>query len=146
MKSIGLSTSGKGALKMELNDIVKKYFKQNTELNKRQKEVLQLGSEIKNALSKENLSEYEVDDIVVTLTTINRDILDEDGLIAEIREQFPSVVKTKEYIDMDALENLVYTRQISPDVMAKFIIKKEPTIRLNIKKRKGKENGKDNND
>ena len=131
---------------MELNDIVKKYFKQNTELNKRQKEVLQLGSEIKNALSKENLSEYEVDDIVVTLTTINRDILDEDGLIAEIREQFPSVVKTKEYIDMDALENLVYTRQISPDVMAKFIIKKEPTIRLNIKKRKGKENGKDNND
>ena len=131
---------------MELNDIVKKYFKQNTELNKRQKEVLQLGSEIKNALSKENLSEYEVDDIVVTLTTINRDILDEDALIAEIREQFPSVVKTKEYIDMDALENLVYTRQISPDVMAKFIIKKEPTIRLNIKKRKGKENGKDNND
>ena len=131
MKYIGLS----------INDKIKSYFKQKKELDKQQRSVLQLSKEIKEYLTEENLSEYDSEDLTVTITEINKDVLDEESLIPVLKKSFPSAVKSKEYVDMDELENLVYTRQISPDFIQSFIVHKEPTIRLNIKQRKEKENG-----
>jgi len=124
---------------LNINDKIKSYFEQKKELDKQQRSVLQLSKEIKEYLTGENLSEYDSEDLTVTITEINKDAIDEDTLIPVLKELFPNAVKTKEYVDMDELENLVYTRQISPDFIQSFIIHKEPTIRLNIKQRKENE-------
>lgn len=131
MKYIGLS----------INDKIKSYFEQKKEVDKQQKDVLQLGKEIKEYLLAEDLDEYEADGIIVSISEINKDTLDESTLIPVLKKLFPEVIKTHEYVDMDELENLVYTRQLSPDFIQSFIVHKEPTIRLNIKQRKEKDNG-----
>ena len=126
---------------LSINDKIKSYFEQKKEVDKQQKDVLQLGKEIKEYLLAEDLDEYEADGIIVSISEINKDTLDEDTLIPVLRTLFPEVIKTHEYVDMDELENLVYTRQLSPDFIQSFIVHKEPTIRLNIKQRKEKDNG-----
>lgn len=126
---------------LSINDKIKSYFEQKKELDKQQRDVLQLSKEIKEYLLSHDLSEYDSDDLTVSISEINKDTIDEENLIPILKESFPNVVKLKEYVDMDELENLVYTRQISPDFIQSFIIHKEPTIRLNIKQRKENENG-----
>lgn len=126
---------------LNINDKIKSYFEQKKELDKQQRDVLQLSKEIKEYLLSHDLSEYDSDDLTVSISEISKDTIDEEGLIPVLKESFPNVVKLKEYVDMDELENLVYTRQISPDFIQQYIIHKEPTIRLNIKQRKEKENG-----
>lgn len=126
---------------LNINDKIKSYFEQKKEVDKQQKDVLQLGKEIKEYLLAEDLDEYEADGIIVSISEINKDTLDEDTLIPVLKKLFPEVIKTHEYVDMDELENLVYTRQLSLDFIQSFIVHKEPTIRLNIKQRKEKDNG-----
>jgi len=126
---------------LSINDKIKSYFEQKKELDKQQRDVLQLSKDIKEYLLAEDLSELEADDLIVSITEISKDTIDEENLIPILKESFPNVVKLKEYVDMDELENLVYTRQIPPDFIQSFIIHKEPTIRLNIKQRKENENG-----
>ena len=125
---------------LNINDKIKSYFEQKKELDKQQRNVLQLSKDIKEYLISEDLSEYDSDDLTVSISEISKDTIDEENLIPLLKESFPNVVKLKEYIDMDELENLVYTRQIPPDFIQSFIIHKEPTIRLNIKQRKENEN------
>lgn len=126
---------------LNINDKIKSYFEQKKEVDKQQRDVLQLSKEIKEYLLSHDLSEYDSDDLTVSISEISKDTIDEENLIPMLKESFPNVVKLKEYVDMDELENLVYTRQISPDFIQSFIVHKEPTIRLNIKQRKEKENG-----
>lgn len=126
---------------LSINDKIKSYFEQKKELDKQQRAVLQLSKDIKEYLLEENLSELEADDLIVSITEISKDVIDEEKLLPVLKMSFPNAVKMKEYVDMDELENLVYTRQISPDFIQQFIIHKEPTIRLNIKQRKENENG-----
>lgn len=49
-------------------------------------------------------------------------------------ELLSSVVKTKEYIDEDALEKLIYNGDLDAKVLASCTIQKEPTVRLTIGK------------
>lgn len=130
---------------LSINEKINNYYTQKKELDKQQKAVLQLGREIKEHLLDNGLSEYDAGKLSVSISEVNKDVLDEDRLMEEVRNEFPQVIKTKEYVDMDELENLVYNRQVSPDFLQQFIIHKEPIIRLNIKQRKENEDGKDNN-
>lgn len=45
-----------------------------------------------------------------------------------------SVIKTKEYIDEDALEKLIYNGDLDAKLLTSCTIEKEPTIRLTIGK------------
>ena len=49
-------------------------------------------------------------------------------------ELLASVIKTKEYIDEDALEKLIYNGDIDAKLLAPCTIEKEPTVKLTIGK------------
>lgn len=49
-------------------------------------------------------------------------------------ELLNTVIKTREYIDEDSLEKLIYNGDIDAKVLASCTIEKEPTVRLTIGK------------
>lgn len=60
-----------------------------------------------------------------------------DILKAELPEEiYSSCIRTKEYIDEDALEKLIYNGTINEDLLACCITDKPATIRLTINQRK----------
>ena len=95
-----------------------------------------------NDLYFEKLRSYYLD---TKLEEDNTDKIDEDRLINLLDsiltdEQKSEVIKTKLYLDLDKLEDMVYNRVIDADVVDGCIIRNKPTVRLNIKKRKDEEN------
>ena len=96
-------------------------------------------------LEEVGLDEYSSESFTVTRSIINTDKIDEDRLINLLDsiltdEQKSEVIKTKLYLDLDKLEDMVYNRVIDADVVDGCIIRNKPTVRLNIKKRKDEEN------
>jgi hypothetical protein len=88
---------------------------------------------------------YERDgfDYKATLTTVNTDKLNEDKLIACLKtmkemgdistQKYNKIVKVKEYIDQDALEDAMYNGIIPATTVGICIDHKEPIYRLLVK-------------
>lgn len=75
------------------------------------------------------------------VTVTPKEEFNEEKAIEIIKENLPkefisSVIKTKEYIDEDALENLVYNKDFDINLLSTCKVEAEPTIRLTIGKRK----------
>ena len=132
----------------DLNKLISDYNLTKKALDIMNKNAVLLGKEIKNRLKKMDLVEYDTDELTATITEISKDVLDEESLLPVLKEMFPDeedlIIKI-EKINLDKLEDMCYNRIIPADVVNQFIIHKEPTVRLNIRQRKEKSDGKDNN-
>lgn len=122
-----------------LEDMVKIYAGKKEELDPLKKEVDNYGKKIKAEMCNQDLTEVVVDGIKASITITPKSDFNELQAIEILRknltpEQFNSVVKTKEYIDDDALENLVYTEGIDASILAPAETPKEPTITLRLGK------------
>ena len=78
-----------------------------------------------------------------TLTVTEKESLDEDKAIEILKdklseEDFAKCVRTKQYIDDDALEKIVYSSGFDMQVLNSCIIKYKPTYTLRVSKRKKK--------
>lgn len=79
----------------------------------------------------------------VCYSITKRESLDEEKLIAQLHKYAPNTtcIKTKEYIDMDALENEIYHDKLSDEAMQALdscrIVKEIPTLTIK-KAKKGK--------
>ena len=49
-------------------------------------------------------------------------------------EQFAKVVKTREYIDDDEMEKLVYAHEVDAEILAPAVTPKAPTVTLRLGK------------
>lgn len=124
-----------------LEDMVKIYAGKKEELDPLKKQVDDYGKRIKAEMRNQDLTEVVVDGIKASITITPKSDFNELQAIEILRknltpEQFNSVVKTKEYIDDDALENLVYTEGIDASILAPAETPKEPTITLRLGKAK----------
>lgn len=124
--------------------LIDEYSEKKKEADRAKKEVDKLNLQIKEFLEDIGLDEYSSESFTVIRSVINTDKIDEDKLIEKLsniltEEQREEVIKTKLYIDLDSLENLVYNRTIDADVIDECIIHNKPTVRLNIRKRKDEE-------
>lgn len=124
-----------------LEEMVKIYAGKKEELDPLKKQVDDYGKRIKAEMQNKDLSEFVVDGIKATITITPKSEFNELQAIEILRknltpEQFNAVVKTKEYIDDDALENLVYTEGIDASILAPAETPKEPTITLRLGKAK----------
>lgn len=124
-----------------LEDMVKIYAGKKEELDPLKKQVDDYGKKIKAEMRNQDLTEVVVDGIKASITITPKSDFNELQAIEILRknltpEQFNSVVKTKEYIDDDALENLVYTEGIDASILAPAETPKEPTITLRLGKAK----------
>lgn len=96
--------------------------------------------EIKDYMISHKMTTSSSDKYTATLSTTNKETLNEELAIEIIKEHLGgallnSVIKTKEYIDEDALEKLVYNGDFDPVVLSKAKITK-PTITLRVTKKK----------
>lgn len=103
------------------------------------KTVTDLGGYIKQELQNRDITEFVAGDVRASITiTPNQDV-NELQAIEILRkeltpEQFSRVVKTKEYIDDDEFEKLVYAHEVDAEILMPAVTPKAPTVTLRLGK------------
>lgn len=124
-----------------LDSLIPEYKENKTSEDKYKKAADKLNKEIKDEFKNQDITEYSAGGWKATITTAEKSDFNELQAIEILRdtlnpELFSEVVKTKEYIDNDALERMIYQKTIDATLLAPCTIVKEPTITLRISKAK----------
>lgn len=124
-------------LKAQLDRVATQYYESNQEYKTAESAKTMYNGMLKTLLTENEISKYTTSDgIKVSLSTSNKPTFCEDLLIAHLKQlNIPNIVKTKEYVDMDALEDAIYNGFVTPESLAPF---KEDhiTTRLTVTKPK----------
>lgn len=92
-----------------LDDLIPNYALNKKELDTYKKVCDTVGAKIKDLMFAANKDEYRAGDWVAKRTVVHKETLDEARLIPVLRKyDIPGIIKTKEYVDMDALEAYLY--------------------------------------
>jgi hypothetical protein len=105
-----------------LDELIPRYVSNKQELDDYKKICDKENAEIKEIMSQSKLPEYEVDGYVAKYSVSKRETLNEDKLIellksSDIDGGYNQFIKTKEYVDMDALEKAIYNDVINSDTI-----------------------------
>lgn len=123
----------------ELRDIVLGYNIAKADEKDIKKRVTALGDCIKQELQNRDVTEFIAGDVRASITiTPNQDV-NELQAIEILRksltpDQFSKVVKTKEYIDDDEFEKLVYAHEVDAEILLPAVTPKAPTVTLRLGK------------
>lgn len=114
---------------MKLNDLerlIPQYIANKTELDSYQKICDKEKAKIKSIMKDFSLLRYEVGGYKALYTISKRESMNEEMLLAIAHEHgLNDIIKTKEYIDYDALEKALYDGKISDDVVLEMDKAKE---------------------
>lgn len=122
-----------------LANIVLDYQNAKNQETSIKKIVTELGGTIKQELQNRDVTEFIAGDVRASITiTPNQDV-NELQAIEILRkeltpEQFSKVVKTREYIDDDELEKLVYAHEVDAAILRPAVTPKAPTVTLRLGK------------
>lgn len=124
-----------------LEELIKIYVGTKGELDPLKKLVEDYNKRIKEEMKKLKINEFTVGDIKASISVTENYEFNELHGIELLRdalkpEQFKQVVKTKEYIDDEALEKLVYNHEVDATILAPAQSMKKPTVTLRIGKAK----------
>lgn len=126
----------------ELDELIPAYAVNKERLNNFDKLCKEQNSKIKAIMQDFVVPVYKTHDYTATYSVSTRESMNEERLL-EIAHQFgiPEIVKTKEYIDFDALEKAVYDGKISDEILLEMDKAKEvkEVVTLRVKKAKKKE-------
>ena len=126
----------------DLSKTIDEYKESKDKENSLKKINNELSENIKSYMHEHNMTTADTDNYTATLSRKDSESLNEDLAIEIIKENLggallASVIKTKEYIDEDALEKLVYNGDFDVNKLAKAKIVK-PTFTLRVTKKKEK--------
>lgn len=128
----------------ELKQLATEYVTTKAEFDALKKRTDSLNQNLKANMELSNLDGIELDDgSKVCLGITKRESLDEEKLLVQLKKYAPetSCIKTKEYIDMDVLENEIYHDKLSQEALAAMDacreVKEIPTLTIR-KAKKGK--------
>lgn len=122
-----------------LRDAVLDYQNAKKQETSIKKIVTDLGGTIKQELQNRDITEFIAGDVRASITiTPNQDV-NELQAIEILRksltpEQFSKVVKTREYIDDDEFEKLVYAHEVDAEILMPAVTPKAPTVTLRLGK------------
>ncbi len=123
----------------KLSQLLPVYEANKSKMDSYKKLVDKDNKEIKSIMLGAGLREFVVDDIKASCSVSEREDFIEEALIAKLKEmKVPGIVKKKEYVDMDALENAIYNGKINAAALADCRTKKE-VVTLRVTKLKRKE-------
>lgn len=110
----------------ELDTLIPQYANNKSELDGYKKICDRENAQIKAIMKDFVITNYEAGGYKASYTVSERESMNEEMLleIAHIHG-IPEIVKTKEYIDYDALENAIYNGRISQDVLLEMNKAKE---------------------
>ena len=122
-----------------LSEMIQIYVGKKEELEPLKKQVDDYNKRIKTEMTNMDLTEFVVGDVKASISVTPKSEFNELQAIEILRknltpEQFSKVVKTKEYIDDDAFESLVYNHEVDAAILAPAETPKAPTITLRIGK------------
>lgn len=126
--------------KLDINKIIDSYKESKDKENALKKVNTEMGNNIKSYFQTAGLNRVDTDKYTATVTTSTSESLNEELAIEIIKENLGgamlnTVIKTKEYIDEDALEKLVYNGDFDITKLAKAkITKTTSTLRVGKKK------------
>ncbi|HUM44668.1 MAG TPA: hypothetical protein PKI14_17120 [Fervidobacterium sp.] len=119
-----------------LDELVPLYYEHNELVKKHKKIADKANKEIKEIMEEQGITEFATNGLVATVSVSERVDLMEDVLIEKIKELgIKGIIKTKEYVDMDALETALYNGLINPAMLAQAQTKKE-VVTLRVRQEK----------
>lgn len=124
----------------ELKNLIDSYGESKNEENAIVKRNKEINVQIKQLFLDNDISSFETDSFIATVSETEKQSLNNELALCILKEElhFPeltSVVKTKEYIDEDALEKLVFNGQFDISKLEKAVDKKiVSTLRIKARK------------
>lgn len=131
----------------ELDKLIASYVLNKSEFDSLKKITERDNGRIKDMMLELNLSERQVGDRIVRRVVQERESLNEERLLELVKTKCPQevqdrLIKTREYIDTDCLEDAIYTGTVSPEFLIDMDtcreVKQVVTLRVS-KVKKGKE-------
>lgn len=126
---------------IDLSTLIDTYKASKDNENEYKKLSKDLGAQIKNEFSSRKIDKFASDKYIATVSITQKESINQDRAIIILKDnlsddQLDQVIKTKEYIDEDALEKLIYNGEVQADLLAGAIEKGKPTTTLRIKDKK----------
>lgn len=133
-------------MKMNLDELIPQYAQNKAEMDSYKKICDSENAQIKALMADLDDPVYEAGGYKATYSVQERESMNEDILL-DIAHHFglSEIVKTKEYIDFDALEKAIYDGKISDDILLEMNKAKEvkEVVTLRVTKIKKKREDKD---
>lgn len=106
--------------KRNLEQVINQYFEEDTKKKSLEKELKNKNTFIKSKLAELEQDNFETDIAKATISYQHRISMDDDKCIEILKENckkkdLTNVIKTKEYIDYEALESLIYNGVIAAE-------------------------------
>lgn len=122
-----------------LNSTIECFYEDKQLADKYKKSAEEYNKEIKQLMSTINKNEFETDSgLIAKISVQKRESFIEEALLQKIKElKVPGIIKTKEYVDMDALENQIYLGNIDASELT-TCRKIQEVVTLKVSKKKGK--------
>ena len=123
----------------EIGIIVERYGKNKEQLDSIKKLTDADNKEIKKLMEKAKIKEFTSDSYVAKYIVSTKNAINEDKLIEVLKTyKVSDVIKKREYVDFDALEDYIYNHEISSELATAIdrCNTPTPTIQLRISKRK----------
>ena len=128
----------------KLETLVNSYGEHNYEKNALKKVCDTENAEIKEIMTKENLKEFSTDTYTAKISVTEDDVMNEDAMLKVLKKDWSKkygsmecpYIKTKEYVDMDVLESVMYAGELSKETMLELDKCKsvKTTVKLTISK------------
>ena len=127
-----------------LDSLIPQYAANKREKDGYEKLCAAENAQIKAIMQEYVVQHYEAGGYKATYTIQKRETVDEEMLLEILKRngECEGIIKTKEYIDFDALENAIYHNRIPEDILAQMAeateVKEVPTLKVTkIKEKKG---------
>lgn len=124
-----------------LEQLIDAYALNKSELDSYKKLCDAENTEIKALMTELELNKASTQDYTATLSVQHRETMDEDKLLEVLRDAGYSdlVIRTKEYVDMDLLENAIYHDKIDKETLLAMQrckeIKEVQTLKISQRKK-----------
>lgn len=130
--------------KSELCTLIDQYFVDKADADEKKKLVEQENKQIKEGMVELESDVVETEKYKATRSVSVRSSIDEEAWLSILKTQTDlpeGIIKTKEFVDMDALEDAIYNGVIPKDVLIRLNEHKKETevVTLKVTKLKKKE-------
>ena len=104
-----------------LEDLVRAFYFNDSQMKKYKAVSEEEKSQIKDIMKENELTDFAVSGVKVKYVESRKEELDEDKLLEILKKNgLTNCVKTVEVVDMDALENAIYHREVPNSVLKKM--------------------------
>ena len=125
---------------VKFTDLISQYVEVKLIYDEAKKKEAELNKQIKAIMSEKGLIEVQCGDTTIQYSERTSDVYDEEAMLGYMHKHkaFAPCIKTKEYMDADVLEDLMYKGEISKKLQAGLDEFRTTKITQVLKIKKGK--------